>query len=235
MTAPVADVLESEAAALAVALGRASEQDAGRATRCAPLTVAALLGHVRVTLRALGPMLAAPEPEREPRPAGPGVAVRVGAAEYYRPDGRFSPETDARRLAAAVAAGAEHPALPAQVAAWGAEVAVLLAAVRQGDRGEDRLVVTRHGDVMVLADFLVTRVLEVAVHGIDLADALGAPRWTTAAAATLLRALHLDGPLPEGVADDVAFLGLVTGRDPASPLQREALSRAGVRLLVLAG
>ena len=32
---------------------------------------------------------------------------------------------------------------------------------------------------MTLADFVTTRVVEVAVHGIDLADAIGRPRWTT--------------------------------------------------------
>ncbi|MFI8504487.1 hypothetical protein ACIGFK_39190 [Streptomyces sp. NPDC085524] len=38
---------------------------------------------------------------------------------------------------------------------------------------ERRVVRTRHGDAMLLADFMLTRVFEVAVHGSDLADALG--------------------------------------------------------------
>lgn len=42
----------------------------------------------------------------------------------------------------------------------------------------DRLVRTRHGDAMLLRDFMVTRVVELAVHRPDLADALDGPPWT---------------------------------------------------------
>jgi hypothetical protein len=42
----------------------------------------------------------------------------------------------------------------------------------------DRLVRTRHGDAMLLRDFMVTRVVELAVHRPDLADALDSPPWT---------------------------------------------------------
>jgi hypothetical protein len=38
---------------------------------------------------------------------------------------------------------------------------------------EGRVVRTRHSDPMLLSEFLLTRVVEVAVHGLDLADALG--------------------------------------------------------------
>jgi hypothetical protein len=37
---------------------------------------------------------------------------------------------------------------------------------------EDRVVRAGHGDAMLLSQFLVTRVVEVAVHGLDLAEAL---------------------------------------------------------------
>jgi uncharacterized protein (TIGR03083 family) len=224
----VAGVLEAEAAALVAAMTEVPAGRAGLPTRCAPLSVTELLGHVRVTLRTLLPMLAAPEPR-----ARPGSVDAVGPVEYYRPDARFAPDTDAQRLAAAVAAAAEPAGLGAHLTAFDGEVGVLLRAVR--DVGTDRLVVTRHGDLMRLADFLVTRVLEVAVHGLDLADALGVRRWTTAAAADLLRRLHLDGPLPDGVADDVAFLAHVTGRDVLVPGERVAWRDRGVRFLTLGG
>jgi len=34
-------------------------------------------------------------------------------------------------------------------------------------------VLTRHGDVMLLTEFMRTRVLELAVHGLDLAAGVG--------------------------------------------------------------
>jgi hypothetical protein len=42
----------------------------------------------------------------------------------------------------------------------------------------ERVVCTRHGDAMLLTDFMVTRVVELAVHGLDFADALDRPPWT---------------------------------------------------------
>lgn len=73
------------------------------------------------------------------------------------------------------------------------------------------------------------------MHGLDLADALHVPRWTTPVAAALLRSLHVDGPRPHGVADDVAFLARVTGRDPLAPHERVVWADAGVRFLTLGG
>lgn len=39
----------------------------------------------------------------------------------------------------------------------------------------------RRGDTMLLTDFLVTRVVEVGIHGLNLADALDRPAWLTPA------------------------------------------------------
>ncbi|MDV7214910.1 maleylpyruvate isomerase N-terminal domain-containing protein [Streptomyces prunicolor] len=44
---------------------------------------------------------------------------------------------------------------------------------------EGRVVRTRHGDPMLLSEFLLTRVVEGAVHGLDLADALRHEPWPT--------------------------------------------------------
>ena len=46
-----------------------------------------------------------------------------------------------------------------------------------------RIVQTRHGDAMLLTDFLTTRVVELAVHGLDVADVLEQQPWLTAPAA----------------------------------------------------
>ncbi|MFE0733121.1 maleylpyruvate isomerase N-terminal domain-containing protein [Streptomyces antibioticus] len=57
-------------------------------TRCAPWTVSELLTHVRVVIAWLPGMLAAPAPTQ----------AEVSAMEYYRPDDRFAPGTNAARI-----------------------------------------------------------------------------------------------------------------------------------------
>ena len=108
-------------------------------------------------------MLGEPEP-----PPGPMI-LAVG---YYRPDQRFSPAANNDRIAAAQQAAAA--------------LAVDSAAARDFDQAwrqtwtlirrapQARMVRTRHGDRMLLTEFLRTRVLEPAVHGLDLAGGLGA-------------------------------------------------------------
>ena len=51
---------------------------------------------------------------------------------------------------------------------------------------QGRVVRTRHGDRMLLTEFVRTRVLELAVHGLDLAASLARPPWLTGAAAAVV-------------------------------------------------
>jgi hypothetical protein len=102
-----------------------------------------------------------------PEPAGPDL---VSAAGYYRADRRFSPATNADRVqsaqrGAAALAGAVARARDFELARRQAELALR-------DAPPGRVVATRHGDRMLLTEFLRTRVLELAVHGLDLAAAL---------------------------------------------------------------
>ncbi len=98
------------------------------------------------------------------------------------------------------------------------------------------MVLTRHGDAMLLTDFMLTRVVEVAVHGLDLADALGREPWLTAPAGDLV--LHL---LTGSGANQVDGLGLsrpqflrkVTGRQPLSALESEQVELLGIHWLAL--
>lgn len=128
---------------------------------CVPWTVRELLGHVAVVVGRLPGMVAGEAPAR----------ATVSAVDYYRGDGRFSPETNGRRIELArerAARAAEGNDLAAEFA----EVWRLAARVCAAEP-DDRVVRTRHGDPMLLTDFLVTRVVEVAVHGLDLAAAVG--------------------------------------------------------------
>lgn len=191
-------------------------------TRCLPWNTAELLAHITAALSRLTWMLDAAPPD----------AATVDAAGYYRPDTRFSPRTDTARIdEAAAAAKAGGPAVAESFhTTWRAVTD------RCHTEPPGRLVTTRHGDAMTLEDFLVTRVVEVAVHGIDLADALGEPRWTTPEATRCTVDLLLDQP--DALAtlgwDPVAFIAEATGRDPMTEADRDRAASLGLTPLTLA-
>lgn len=163
------------------------------ATRCAPWNLRELLAHVRIVVGRVPAMAAAPAPPR---------AV-VSAVDYYRPDQRFSASANAERVALARSSAAGPP-----LEMFQATVREVVSVCRAEPAG--RVVLTRHGDAMTLDDFLATRVVEVAVHGLDLADAAGSPAWLTPAAAAVLQDLLLGpgrvAPAPE------RFIRAATGR-----------------------
>ncbi|MFG1609344.1 maleylpyruvate isomerase N-terminal domain-containing protein [Actinoplanes sp. NPDC049265] len=190
----VLDVLRSESDTLIRALGDLPAVAWERPTRCTPWLIRDLTGHLVVTMSRLPGMVAGPAPAR----------AEVTAAGYYRPDGRFDAGTDADRVESARrhAAGAS----PADLIATLAESchAAIVAAAGQSP---GRVVLTRHGDPMLLTEFLTTRVVELGLHGLDIADAAGRPPWITAAATDhLLRLLFPDTP------PKLALLRLATGR-----------------------
>jgi uncharacterized protein (TIGR03083 family) len=192
-------------------------------TRCTPWHTAALAAHITMTLARLGPMLDAPEPP----------AARIDAAGYYRPDERFSPETDALRIDTATEAARDGgPAVAARFdTTWRSTVE------RCAAEPATRRVTTRHGDPMTLTDFLTTRVVEVAVHGIDLADALHRPRWTTPEAAAHITGLLLGPDAKTALAglglDEVEFIAKATGRDPFTEAERAEVEARGITWLTL--
>ncbi len=102
--------------------------------------------------------------------------------------------------------------------------------------GPDRLVQVQWGPRLRLDDYLDTRVLELAVHGLDLADALGIDPWLSADGGAIVRALLtslLGAPPPRGW-DDVELADKGTGRVPLSPRDRDALGASADRFPLLA-
>lgn len=210
-------------------------------TACEPWTVRELLGHIAVTVSWLPGMLHSTE--RVPADAAEPL---VSARDYYRPDPRFSPQTNSRRIelgqeyaqrtngnGAATLAMFEHE--------WRRAAAMCAA------EAEGRVVRTRHGDAMLLDDFLVTRVVEVAVHGLDLAAAVRREPWLTASAAELLMVLLVgdDGAAGDGgleraeqvrrqlAWEPATFVAKATGREPVSDAERSELDRLGIHWLTL--
>jgi uncharacterized protein (TIGR03083 family) len=221
-----------EAQRLAAGLAGVPEPDFSRASPCAPWTVGELLRHVATGAGRVCGMLAEPEPP---------AAGQVSAAGYYRADQRFSAATNAGRIAAAQrdAAGREPAGLRADFdRAWRA------AAADAGAAPPGRRVRTRHGDTMLLTEFMRTRVLELAVHGLDLAAGTGQPPWLTGAAAGVVEELILPGGGGGGGGgaaglrrqlgwDRVTLVAKVTGRSPLTDAERQAADAAGLRWLAL--
>ncbi|WP_055585447.1 maleylpyruvate isomerase N-terminal domain-containing protein [Streptacidiphilus griseoplanus] len=221
----VGEAFAAEAGRLARSMAEVSPGEWRLPTRCPPWTVAELLAHVRVVIGWLPGMLAAPAPDH----------AEVSAVEYYRPGDRFAPDTDAARIALA----REHAARKSGGAAVAEGFAAAWQEVDRLCRAEPdgRVVRTRHGDAMALPEFLLTRVVEVAVHGLDLADALGREPWLTPQAAEVLQNLLLG---PDGAAalealgwSRLSFLRKATGREPVTREEAAEADRLGIRWLTL--
>ncbi|WP_458335835.1 maleylpyruvate isomerase N-terminal domain-containing protein [Streptomyces sp. 372A] len=221
----VLEAFRRESGALTDAMSGLSAAEWSLPTRCSPWTVRALLGHVCVVIDWLPGMLDAPAPGAAP----------VSAADYYRPDDRFSPRTNSFRIALAQDRAAES----ADGAAFAEEFTATWQRVDRLCRVQPsgRTVWTRHGDAMLLSEFLLTRVVEVAVHGLDLADALGREPWLTSSAGDAVLELLL-GAEQMAAADKLGwsqpqFLRKATGRELLDEMEAAQTEQLGIRWLSL--
>ncbi|WP_232234183.1 maleylpyruvate isomerase N-terminal domain-containing protein [Micromonospora chokoriensis] len=209
----------AECAQLTEVLAGLDDADLDRPTDCPPWRVRDLIAHIRTGAGRLTAMLAAPAPPR----------AEVDAAGYFGA-AKFTTAVDADRVA-----GGQRDALQVDRAAlatefdrtWRATEAAIAAAP------PDRVVRTRHGDAMGLNEFLRTRVVEVGVHGLDLAAALGRPPWLTPPAAVVIADLLTGGrPTPAGLSwDRLTLIRKTTGRAALTTPERAAIDAAGFRWL----
>ncbi|PZG15951.1 hypothetical protein C1I95_18595 [Micromonospora craterilacus] len=204
-----------------------------RPTDCPPWTVAELLAHVRTGVGRLADMLAAPAPAR----------AQVDAAGYFGA-AKFTPQVDAARINAAQAEAAgldagHDPAGPADRSRLGADFdRVWRATLDAVDaHPHDRVVRTRHGDAMTVPEFLRTRVVEVGVHGLDLAAALDRSPWLTPTAGQVIADLLTGGRAvpPELGWDRLTLIRKATGRTPRSRAEQATLDTTGFRFLAFGG
>jgi hypothetical protein len=168
-----------------------------------------------------------------PEPGGDNL---VTAAGYYKADPRFSPATNAERIASAQRGADALGSAAALVRDFESARREAVAAVRAASPA--RVVLTRHGDRMLLGEFLRTRVLEVAVHGLDLAAGLDRRPWMTPAAASVIEEMVMPpgatGSLRQAFrCDHAELIAMVTGRRPLSDAQALLIERCGVLPLVL--
>ena len=213
-TPNVVEALAAESARAAEVVLSLDEADFTRTTRCPPWDVKALVGHL---YRDVDRILAyrdepAGEPDTtsitywtrsDPRGGAADVSARARLiAEGYPSGAELARAFDRRWREAAAAALEMEP---------------------------DRPIAT-FAPTLRLDEYLKTRVLEMGVHGMDLAHALGRRPWITPEAADVVRAILtglLDGPPPASLGwDDATFFDTATGRRPLTDAERDSL---GVR------
>jgi uncharacterized protein (TIGR03083 family) len=219
------EAFRCEAGELSRALSGVRGGDWARPTRCEPWSVREVLGHIRVVIGWLPQMVEGPEPD----------TADVSAARYYRPDDRFSPQTNATRIQLARDLAADHVDGAGFVADFASTWQQVYRQCR--DESVDRVVRTRHGDAMLLSEFLVTRVVEVAVHGLDIADALDREPWLTAEAEETVLGLVI-GPqyrdhMRELQWDGPTALRKVTGRAALTDVESSRIERLGATWITL--
>jgi uncharacterized protein (TIGR03083 family) len=223
----ILEAFDAESRRLSEVVAGADDAAFARPSPCAPWTVAELVYHVRMAIGRLPRMLAAPEP------AASGL---VSAAAYYRPDQRFSAATNAERIQSAQRGAAALDGTAARARDFAEARQQAWALLRAAPPG--RAVQTRHGDRMLLTEFLRTRVLELAVHGLDLATALERQPWMTALAAQATEELLLPSAAAATLRaetgwDQVTLVAKLTGRRPVTPTETQLVQAAGIQWLAL--
>ena len=208
-------------------LGECPEEAFVRRTRCPEWNAKELLGHVYRAVDRIDVYLSEPAP----------TAATHDGVTYFRSFDPLPGSTSS--LGVAVRGREEAAAFPtarALVEAWNGRWPAVLE--RSATTDPARLVMT-FGPTIRFDEYLRTRVLEVTVHGLDLADGLDIEPWATAAGrsvtAGILRGLAGepdDGP--DGVPwESIAVIEAATGRAALSEETRRALgSRASTFPLI---
>lgn len=147
------EAFREESGALLGALARLPGPAWDRRTRCDPWRVRDVVAHVTTVLARVPAMIASPAPARPD----------TTATGYYRADHRFSDTANADRVRTSQQRAAVRDA-PALVRDLSVTAESVITQCRREPIG--RIVATRHGDAMLLSEFLSTRVVELAVHGL---------------------------------------------------------------------
>jgi len=184
-----------------------------RPTNCPPWDLKELVVHTAASIGLRGDF-------RIPEPG----ARLVSAADYYRRPERATAEYrdrnvgSAQALAEALPAGTTVAGMFEQI--WRETVA------RLRDQDPDRIVELPVGAIR-LGDWIVTRVISVAAHGVDVALTLGQAPWTTSSALTVTRGVFVSllgaEPPPRLGWDAQTFLEAATGRRALTDQDRVVL------------
>jgi len=202
-----------------------SEEDFARPTRCPPWRVKELLGHMYRDVDRLGTALAAPG----------DLQVELDGVSYWQ---SYDPVADgpdiadrAKEIADGYATGSELARAFDEM--WPERVAAASEALEESPSRS----VQTFGPVLQLDEFLKTRVLELAVHRLDLLEALGRDRDAEPPSAEVVVTV-LDGllgePRPAALGwTEVEYIEAGTGRRPISAEERATLGGLAERFPLL--
>ncbi|MGH2830635.1 MAG: maleylpyruvate isomerase N-terminal domain-containing protein [Actinomycetota bacterium] len=209
----VLDALVAETRRTGDFLATLSSEDWDRPTRCPPMVVLDLAAHAWRGGQRIVEMVAAGPVDSEPEKDG---------VTYFRYDpAAIGPEVVARAQAVA----AEHDAKTFAGdwrQGWAEALDAAAVAMEKGDGVYDNV----FGGLMRMSEYLRTRVLEVAIHTMDLRHAVGLSPDPTEAGlmvtCDVLRGL-LGTDLRSLGVDDVRFALVGTGREPLSESEWDLL------------
>ena len=210
----IIEVFGEECRATAAVLNGLPEQDFARQTNCPPWSLKELVVHTRFSVTIPDPL-----------PAPAANAKLCEAADYYRRPERDSDEyrTDNIRITQELAQ--RFPTGRSAATDFGRATQNLIVRLH----GEDLGTLVRYGDsnALSLGDYLLTRLLALAAHSIDVAITLDQEPWTQSETARLLgpmltSLLGREPPPALGWSlQDLLEIG--TGRKRLSATEREQL------------
>jgi uncharacterized protein (TIGR03083 family) len=199
------------------------EEDFAKPTRLPAWSVKELLGHMTHGIERIGVYLDAPAPP----------AADADSVTYWT---RYDPVTDSSAVAdRGKAVAAKHGSGQQLAAAW--DETWRRNVGRAGTEDPSRLVQVVWGPALTLEEYLKTRVLETAVHRMDMENALGLKGWGTDDAISIvdeiLVGLLEDEPPTELEWDAVDFIDTGTGRRELTDQEREILGELADRFPLL--
>jgi uncharacterized protein (TIGR03083 family) len=221
--------LVEECAVLSAVLRGLAVEEFGRPTNCPPWDLTELVVHIGMSI-GVG--------DRDLPAAGSGSAP-TAAADYYRRPERDTTgyrQGNVERTQAAAAKILAGASVSGSVAAWFDQTSAAAVAVLNR-RDLDQVVTVAGVGPMGLADWVTTRVMSVAAHGLDVALTLGRPFWTTRRAQetvepVLVSLLGMRPPVALGW-DDQMLLAAGTGRRQLTDDERVILGDAHHRFPLL--
>lgn len=214
---PALGAFDGECSALAEVLRSLSPGDLGRPTNCPPWTLHELIVHIAFSIGVPDRLQTAGLPS-EP-------------ADYYRRRERDTSEyrtanvERTQRMAASIGPEQTRDVF---TQSWKRATEVFA-------RHDPHQRIDAAGQALTVDAYVLTRLMSVAAHGLDVAITLDRPPWTTKQALQALRPVLIDllQADPPASWTDQDLLALGTGRRPLSPTDRDALGSLESRFPLL--
>jgi uncharacterized protein (TIGR03083 family) len=216
--------LSEESRALSAVLQGLDTEDWARLTNCPPWDLQELVVHIGASLGLNGPL-----------PTAEAAGGLMSASDYYRRPERATSAYRQRNVEQTQQFAARVLTATSAVS-WFEEVTLDTITTLSGD-DPNRVVSISGKGTMRLEEWVVTRVISVAAHGLDIALTLERPAWTVPSALQVMRPVFeslLQQQLPAPLDwDDLTFLAVATGRRALSESERRVLGRSAARFPLL--